>query len=352
MPTLSAGEERLLAYITDHSLRTSLSLLRQASEHIWHHDAPRIIKDYTDHGIHHLERIAQYSSQLLPNGFAIKEAEAYALLASLYLHDIGMQCDVIAHPHIKSRAAELGATFEIDFTTTSANTYSVAEHKAIRQNHHYLSIAWIDVAFHTGNTTLGLAAKTIPPHLVKDIMDICVHHTKLPLTSCPATFTVDSTCRKQFIAALFRLSDELDIESTRVSLDTVTTFSISPLNAVYWWIHTRTTLVFKSPCLLRLVISLHPDDAAREGVAIHRAFITEFRTKNAPVLSILAQYGLPVVIDDDSQVIPLAHAERLPHDIVAALFQLKARRAPLLDLAEEVKVWLTAIHLPHRMWAS
>jgi hypothetical protein len=39
----------------------------------------------------------------------------------------------------------------------------------------------------TGETVLGLAAKTIPGDLVTDLMDICMHHTKLPISDCLVT---------------------------------------------------------------------------------------------------------------------------------------------------------------------
>ena len=46
------------------------------------------------------------------------EQEMYLLLAGVYLHDIGMQCDVLNIPHIKNRAEILGANFE----SSSADT--------------------------------------------------------------------------------------------------------------------------------------------------------------------------------------------------------------------------------------
>src|SRR5579872_4846956 len=184
MAKFSPAERGFLNRIHDDRLRTGLAQIREAMEDIWSTDAPRIIQDYTDHGQTHCRRLAGFAAEILKanDGRPLSDHETYLLLAGIYLHDIGMQCDVIRFPHIKARAEELGARFDIDFTASTANNYSVAEQKAIRSNHHYLSIAWLDVANRTGETLLGPAAKTIPEELVDDLMAVCVHHTKLPIT--------------------------------------------------------------------------------------------------------------------------------------------------------------------------
>ena len=137
----------------------------------------------------------------------------YLLLAGIYLHDIGMQCDAVKFPEIKERAEQLGAQFETEFTAQTASKYSIKEQKAIRKNHQYLTAAWIDHANRTGANVLGPAAKNIPKDLVDDLMDVCKHHAKLPITDCPHTFKFDPTGRKQLVASLLRFSDELGADA-------------------------------------------------------------------------------------------------------------------------------------------
>src|SRR5438105_4664963 len=62
---LSKEEELLLSGVNNSSLRTSLLLIREAAEKVWAEDVPRIIQDYTDHGIKHSQRVAGYALQLL-----------------------------------------------------------------------------------------------------------------------------------------------------------------------------------------------------------------------------------------------------------------------------------------------
>ncbi len=345
MADFSNSEKQLLKRVTDDRLRTSLAMLREAVEDIWADDAPRIIQDYTDHSIKHCVRLAGFAVKLLKanDGRNLSAQEMYLLLASIYLHDIGMQCDVVKFPAIKAQAEAMGAQFNIEFTTRSASKYNLDEQKEIRRNHQYLSIAWIDYAYRTGDTVFGRAAKTIPDDLVADLMDICNYHTKLPITDCPLTFKFDPTQRKQLVAALLRLSDELDIDARRVSIETVKNFSLDPRNSVYWWLHSRSKIVFSELNLILLTLRLHPNDAQQDGPFIYATVIAEFQSKNRPVLSVLAQNGIPLVISVESKVITYEYAERLPSEIVHALQLLQHSSNPLVDLAKEARTWLRAI---------
>jgi len=318
-------EEQLLRDVTEDRLRTSLAAIREAMEDIWADDAPRIVQDFTDHGEEHSRRLARFAFKLLKANFGqhLSAQEMYLLLAGIYLHDIGMQCDVVKFPEIKARAGVLGAQFGIAFTARTASGYSIDEQKAIRKNHHYLTAAWIDHANRTGATVLGLAAQTIPEDLVDDLMDVCIYHAKLPITDCPLTFKFDPTGRKQLVAALLRFSDELDVDGLRVSIKTVQNFSLDPRNSVYWWLHHHTKIVFSARNVILLTVRLHPDDAKWHGLFIDTAFIAEFRKKNAPVILVLGYGGIPIVIHPD--IVEHIRAKPLPAEIVQVL-QVMGRR--------------------------
>jgi hypothetical protein len=334
-------EIEILKQVTDDRLQSSLEKIREAVEDIWADDAPRVIQDYTDHGIKHSERLVNFANNLLKanDGRELTAQETYLLLAGIYLHDIGMQCDVVKFPKIKERAEAVGAEFEVEFTAKTASKYSIEEQKAIRKNHQYLTTAWVDYANRTGETVLGHAAKTIPEELVDDLMDVCKHHAKLPITDCPLTFKFDPTERKQLVASLLRFSDELDVDGRRVSIETVKNFSLDPHNSIYWWLHNSTKVIFSANTII-MTIRLHPDDTKQYGSYIHEAFITEFQTKNRPVLSVLARDGIPIVISDESKVVEHDRAERLPFEIVQALEAIQQECNPLIELAEEVRATL------------
>lgn len=123
-------ELNLLETIKEDRLKTSLALIRETMEDIWGFDSPRIINDYTDHGEKHCERIADYVSHLVQanDGKKLSSVEMYLLLSGIYLHDIGMQCDVVKHPNLKSGAEKYGAKFNNNFESITSSAYNIEEH--------------------------------------------------------------------------------------------------------------------------------------------------------------------------------------------------------------------------------
>jgi glycine cleavage system regulatory protein len=67
------------------NLHTSVAMVRQAAEKIWANDAPRIVRDFTDHGIEHSMRLAGFAAKLLDanDGRPLSEQETYLLLAGM-----------------------------------------------------------------------------------------------------------------------------------------------------------------------------------------------------------------------------------------------------------------------------
>ncbi|WP_440955876.1 FxSxx-COOH system tetratricopeptide repeat protein [Methanosarcina sp. Mfa9] len=321
MPGYTEVENRILQkYISDPKLSNSLALIRGVMESIWANDAPRIVQNYTDHGIEHSERIAYFVEKLLqvnPDA-EFSEQEIYLLLAGVYLHDIGMQCDVVEYPDVKKRAENLGAKFGVAFTAETTNGYSPEEQNEIRKNHHYLSAAWIDYLYESNDSVLSPWIKSVPDYLVDDLMDVCKFHSKLPIDDCLTSFICDPRGRKKLVASLLRFADELDVDSRRVRIESVKIFSIASDNSVYWWLHNYTKVFIDSNKLL-LTIRLHPEDFKLYGSLVREEFISNFKKKNQPVLEVLIEHKIPLVIDGNSDVIEYARAEKFPPEITAVL---------------------------------
>ena len=323
MPGFTEIENRILkAYIKETRLINSLALIREAMESIWANDAPRIVQNYTDHGVEHSERVAGFVENLLlvdPN-LEFSEQEVYLLLAGVYLHDIGMQCDISKYPEIKEKAEGLGAKFKEAFTAKTTNGYSLEEQKEIRENHHYLSAAWIDYIYEKNDYLLYPAVRSIPDDLVDDLMDVCkFHSSQLPISGCYDAFRLDTTKRKRLVAALLRFADELDISSTRVKLETVRIFKLEPDNSVYWWLHNYTKVIFIGSNRIRLSVRLHPEDFKLYGSFIRYDYISKFKNKNQSILDVLVEQKIPVVIDKNSDIVEHNRAEKFPPEITAFL---------------------------------
>ena len=163
--------------ITDRKLRISFDIIRDAVTTIWDSTAPRIIHGFTDHGWSHCENIAKNASELLKNnkGRPLTDKEQYLLLAGIAFHDIGMQCHLSINSDIFNRAIRLGASFPIAFTTTDPYLYTDEEQKAIRENHQYLSAAWIDHSFNLDDKILRAEAQAKDRLHIKEVIDVCMY---------------------------------------------------------------------------------------------------------------------------------------------------------------------------------
>lgn len=324
----STHEILLIEKIASKGLKNSLAQIRESAEAIWSNEAPRIIQGFTDHGFDHCLRLINYASQLLcaNKGTSLADEEIYLLIAGIYLHDIGMQCDVSKFPLIKEKAAEFGANFKIEFTNTNASQYSQTEQIEIRKNHQYLSAAWIDIAFRTSETALGKSIQSVPNEILLDLIEICKYHSKLNILECPLQFTISTKGRKQFIAALVRFSDELDVDKNRVSIETVMNFSMEPQNAYYWWLHHLTKIEINDNVLV-LRVRLNPADYVSYSSFINETYIEQFRKKNKPVLDILNNNSIPIFISSESEAVSYTYAPKLPGEIVKAIQEIQSKIA-------------------------
>ncbi len=352
------AETALRDTVADSHLRASLNAIRYAVEYIWT-TPPHPVPYHSNHGADHYKRMIALANRLLAinDGRALSSHETYLLLAGIYLHDIGIRCNLFALPGVRERAEKMGANFGNAFaaatrsrsigastsTSSTGSLYTIEQQQAILKNHHYLSAAWIDHASHTGETDLGPAIMTIPRDLVEDLLDICKHYTHRPIKDCPLNFRFDPNGRKQLIAALLRFIHELDLEVRHNSFKRIRTYSFNLGNDTYWWFHQRARLHFVTPTMVRLTLSLHPDDEQRYGHSVYHAFINEFHSRNVITLNILATNGIPIQIDPDSGLTVNPHEERLPDDVVHALQTTFGQRRPLDELSDEVRTWLRAM---------
>jgi hypothetical protein len=324
-------------FIHDPTLRSSLSLIKEALMDIWDPGVPRIIKDFTDHGVKHSERLVSYLDKLLEahKGHKLSEREMYLLLAGIYLHDIGMQCDVVTYPIIKTIAEKLNAEFKCKFKAKASNDLSLEEQKEIRKNHHYLSAAWIKYAYDKNDTSIGNAIRTVPWELVSDLMDICMYHSQLPITNCSINSSIISNGRKRFLAALLRFSDELDIGNDHVNVKAIQDFSLDPKNSVYWWLHGKAKVSFPAKNLLLIQLVLHPDDKEKHGTALMRIFIEGFKTKNRQVLDELWGEGIPISYHHNSGITPDQFSQKLPEYIIKEILEIKVN--PIYPIEELIR---------------
>lgn len=328
MWSFSSTERALLARIKDDTLTNSLSNLRGGMESLWSADAPRLIQDFTDHGPAHTRRLVDYATKLLEanGGPPLGDEELYLLLGGIYLHDIGMQCDLAKFPSLRDEAEHLGAVFDVQFEARRSSAYSIDEQIALRANHSFVAAACIDRAYRLGEGPLADKVKSIPASLVRDVMDVCMFHSGLDIADCPQTSEHTPGVRTKLVASIVRFADELDISDKRVNFEVVKNFNMQPESLLHWWLHSRTKVHFENPNRIRFQIALRPDDLSRYRSVIYGAFFVRFEEKNRTVLSVLNSNGFALDGMSDSRLVENPYVSKVPPEVAEILDDLLSQR--------------------------
>lgn len=298
----------------------SLDQLWYACENAWPRDVTRIVQDFTDHGPEHCLRVLNWLLRILEAGGhqPLDAEEAYVLLAAVYLHDIGMQCDIANRREVQLAVTGAGV-HQPPWTAPRASDYSIEEQAWVRKNHALLTAEWLKGARQWDDEILGRAAESIPTHLFEDIIDVVLHHTGKPVSDCPERMETHRRGRKRFVAALMRLADELDIDSKRVTdPKVVQQFAMDADDAKYWWLHNLTRIDLTENNLF-LTVALHPRDYHSCLTRVKDAIVNRFREKNASLFSILADFRVGLVFSSEVRKNP--QSERLPNEIHQLLNQ-------------------------------
>lgn len=338
MPATKIETEIITKYIHDTKLRGSIEDLREEMEIIWNSETPTIVHGFTDHGEKHCERLAKWAKKILNLGKGFTELEVYLLLAGIYLHDIGMKCDILTYPQILDEAKKLGANFkDVVFTAKRLHEFNEEEQKVIRINHHYLAAAWIKYAREEKETQLADVIKKVPSYLVDDLIDICMFHSQLSINDCPKKFKIRTDERKRLVAAILRFSDELDIDKDNVSFDTIKYFYVDPVNSVYWWLHHLTTITFtgQKKNSVNIVIELNSKDYQSYRTVIEDVCIKKFEEKNREVLHVLTEEGIPLIIDYDSKAI-IGYVDKFPDNVIEEINKIWLNSSLTMDEIEKI----------------
>ena len=278
-------------------------------EKLWSTD--RIIQYYTDHGPQHSLRILEYVEQM-PNiteyGFLVRD-EIFVLLLGIILHDIGMQCDIRLLEQIRKKAEE---DYKISFVENYATNQVLTDkhQQEIRKNHSALAGAWIKkVKIPNDYSSLAHALSNLPGIFTDDLADVCRYHSFYDIQECPYSFKSYPQKRKQLLAALIRLGDELDIDYRRVTDSTIEHIAIPDEGMIHFLLHANTVISINDNAI-STYYNLREDD-----IQLHKNNLQIYHDrlikKNHDSINILIRHGCslyfsaPVFLREDS-------AKRLP----------------------------------------
>jgi len=202
-------------------LVTCLDNIEEAVGIFW--DNP-LLQHYTDHGLDHSRRIIGVLEDLLEgHSDRLNDYERFILLASAYLHDIGMQSPVHAGLPYKSR-------------------YTEEDEEIIRKNHNEASAKMIFESISPGSDlSLGLER-------CKDFANyvalVSKYHRSLDLDELEDKSIAGKIIKLPLLAAFLRLGDELDADYRRVNMDLLKLRDIPVGSKYHWWAHYYVQSVF------------------------------------------------------------------------------------------------------------
>lgn len=302
MNNFSNYEEQFLNLIKNQNFRNVILNIRENVKTIWSSDV-RIIQNYTDHGFEHCLRIFEKLAKLIikEDKTILMEEEIFLLMLGVYLHDIGMQCDIKKNLAIKELAEnDYNANFKITYKPSNANNYLPAEQDEIRRNHNLLSAAWIKYAYKNSDNVLNMIKK-VDQMYIEDLIEICRYHSKLDIMNCDEETNLNDV-RRKLVASILRFGDELDIDNRRVDIDTAKIFGFSMENEIFWYLHNNTRIKIEGSEII-ITITLCEEDYNKYSSIVNELLIENFKNKNKILTDILTKYGIPVFVSEKSKVI-------------------------------------------------
>lgn len=191
-----------MSYIVD--------VFREASN-IW---LKPIHKYYTDHGVQHSERILSICDAMLESLYdtMLCEEEIFILVASAYLHDIGMQMPEYARLEKKE-------------------DYTSEEKSIIRGRHHIASE--MAIKNHIANKI------SIESGIIEFIAVVSKYHRESggDIYKLEDIHYNGKNIRMGLLASILRLCDELDVDNQRIDFNSAEFVALLPETKMHWYSH-------------------------------------------------------------------------------------------------------------------
>jgi len=249
---------------------------------------------YTGHGIEHSDRVLENLRRLTIDNLRSQDdrlrlntPEIISLASACYLHDIGMQALV----------------FVQDEAETSGFTTELAD--KVRAHHADYSARLIEGSLGSERhkfPTLGLDQDPVIESLVEVIRDIVRGHSgSLPDLS-QGKMLFNQQVRVGFLIALFRLSDALDLNETRVRMEQLKRFRIPERSQLHWWRHHYVRSIIIENGIISVYMSLPPSLGIVFIDYFKELVLDEIRRELKPCDRVLFRNGIRFLLDEHVDV--------------------------------------------------
>lgn len=211
---------------------------------------PPVLLYFTDHSIYHCDRVARYalaiSSRCTVTEKRLSPDELYVLLAACYLHDVALQATRVEG--VSNRVEDLNKK----------------DYENIRRRHPTAAANWIKQNLrgeHGHVPRLDVDATPEAKRLGTFVARLVEHHSG-PIPQLPTEDHHGGQLRLQLLLAILRLADGLDLDETRVDLDQLLRWDISPQTKVHWWRHHYVSSVAIRDGRIQVTMRFPPEMAA------------------------------------------------------------------------------------------
>ncbi|MDR3293130.1 MAG: HD domain-containing protein, partial [Clostridiales bacterium] len=251
----------------------------------WSENATTLVKDFTYHKLTHSKGVLKKILTIVKNVDLELSSDDYFILAmSALLHDIGMSIDILIHDDIQQCAIKnYHATHEPSKLIAADPNFQ----KYIRDNHNALSAAYCDLK-------LDISLDILSKEQKQAIIDCCLYHRNLN----ESFFTVEAInklTKNQLLVALFRMGDELDIGTERISQGEQTAFNRPAESESYWELNKREKITISASNDVKLNIYVNNEDSNRHNInKLMNGVISDFNKKNGGLFAILCRLGVRI----------------------------------------------------------
>ena len=324
--------EKLISYPEGPKLSKSLEAIKECCSKIWKHP---LLQWFTNHDIGHSEEIIYLLGQILEplegrnsdegriSGF-LNEHELFILLASAYLHDIGMQC------------------LKVD--DISIENLTQDEYDKIRKRHAEKSYEIIlkGVAEKLDRDDFHL------PHIDEEYIPIIAKVSKGHATGCfeevinkfqDEQYVKNRPVRGQLLTSLLMIGDELDLACKRVDLSKIAQFKLSVCSQVHWYKHYYVESIKVENGIIHLILKF-PKESDDYQPLFQELIERKLREQIEKVNLILREFSSGRLSLNEKPDIKIRNDETptkriLPEDVLRELRKVLGKDKPKAIVAED-----------------
>lgn len=268
--------------VADTNLKQDLLKVKDFCREVWSDAKPLFW--YTGHDCSHSEEIINLLNQIIDRESLLRnEQEAYILLASAYLHDIGMQ--------------------DAKYKDIPVSVHTEIEHEEIRKRHAEASYEIIRSICADAIKRDGFHPPRIDEQYVPIIAHVSKGHSGSFFDEVVSEFennpaTPDSRkVRGELLTALLMIADELDLQCKRVKYDELAKYDISPYTKVHWFKHHYVEYVAVENSIIQINLKF-PQDATDYKDMIKELIETKLIEQIGRVNEVFKRMNFPVISDE------------------------------------------------------